>query len=64
MLCVKLGNILSTNGKWTMAVSVKDQRRVLEKVAEGDWLFVMDRPFLSLSRECRVKYGHLMGRRL
>lgn len=42
----------------------KDQRRVLEKLAAGDWLFVMDRPFLPLSRECRVKYGHLMGRRL
>lgn len=42
----------------------KDQRRVLEKLAAGDWLFVMDRPFFPLSRECRVKYGHLMGRRL
>ncbi|RQO56785.1 hypothetical protein [Pseudomonas sp. KBW05] len=45
-------------------VAEKDQRRVLEKLAEGEWLFVMERPFLSLSRECRVKYGHLMGRRL
>lgn len=41
-----------------------DQRRVLDKLASGDWLFVMDWPFLPLSRECRVKYGHLMGRRL
>jgi hypothetical protein len=44
--------------------SEKDQRRVLEKLAAGHWLFVMDHPFLPLSRECRVKYGHLMGRRL
>jgi len=42
----------------------KDQRRVLDKLAAGEWLFVMDYPFLPLSRECRVKYGHLMGRRL
>lgn len=41
----------------------KDQQRVLDKLAAGDWLFVMDSPFLPLSRECRVKYGHLMGRR-
>lgn len=42
----------------------KHRRRVLEKLAAGDWLFAMDRPFLPLSRECRVKYGYLMGRRL
>lgn len=42
----------------------KDQRRILDRLASGDWLFVMDQPFLPLSRECRVKYGHLMGRRL
>ncbi len=42
----------------------KDQRRVLDKLAAGDWLFVTDHPFVPLSRACRVKYGHLMGRRL
>lgn len=42
----------------------KDQRRVLGKLAAGDWLFLMEYPFLPLSRECGVKYGHLMGRRL
>lgn len=41
----------------------KDQHRVLDKLAAGDWLFLMDHPFLPLSRECRVRYGHLMGRR-
>ena len=41
----------------------KDQRQVLDKLATGDWLLVIRRPFLPLSRECRVKYGYLMGRR-
>ncbi|MCK3846064.1 MULTISPECIES: hypothetical protein [Pseudomonas] len=42
----------------------QEQRRVIDKLAVGDWLFVTDRPFLPLSRECRVKYGYLMGQRL
>lgn len=59
------GELLSEcNISAACCVTDKGQRRVLEKLATGDWLFVMNRPFLSLSRACRVKYGHLMGRRL
>ncbi|WP_339541403.1 hypothetical protein [Pseudomonas sp. RA_5y_Pfl1_P24] len=60
-----LGELLSEcNISPVVCSGGKDQRRVLDKLAVGDWLFVMEHPFLPLSRESRVTYGHLMGRRL
>lgn len=60
-----LGELMSECNVSPVSLSTeKDQRRVLDKLATGEWLLVMDLPFLPLSRECRVKHGHLMGRRL
>ncbi|MCS3514701.1 hypothetical protein [Pseudomonas grimontii] len=50
-----LSELLSECGLSPVCCSAeKDQRRVLDKLAAGEWLFVMDYPFLPLSRECRV----------
>lgn len=47
-----------------VVVEQKNVETLIKKIERGDWLLVMDTPFLPLSRECRAKYGYLMGRRL